>query len=112
VSLEFWLCVAITAISAYVGLGYSIAGLRGADPRSQAGFMYALARSAALAVAATIAPFTSSIGFVAAVAVVMVLVQGADAVVGLRIRDSLKTYGPAATAVANAVALVWMVTTH
>jgi len=112
VSFPFWLCAAITAISAYVSLGYSIAGLRSAGAEAKVGFMYALARSAALAVAATVAPFTSSIDFVAAVAVATVVVQGADAVVGLRIRDPLKTYGPAATAVANAAALVWLLTTR
>jgi hypothetical protein len=34
----------------------------------------------------------------------MVTVQGADAVVGVRIRERLKTYGPAATGAANAAA--------
>jgi len=112
VSIEFWICAAITAISAYVSLGYSIAGLRGAGDEAKVGFMYALARSTALAAGATIALFTSSIDFVAAVAVVMVIVQGADAVVGVRTHDRLKTYGPAATALANAAALVWLLSTR
>ncbi|ROS26284.1 hypothetical protein [Cellulomonas sp. PhB150] len=111
-SFQFWLCAVITAISAYVSLGYSIAALRGADAQAKVGSMYALARSVAVAAAATIAPFTSSVDFVAAVALVMVIVQGADAVVGARIHDRLKTYGPAATAVVNAAALVWLLATR
>jgi hypothetical protein len=112
VSFEFWLCGAITAISAYVSLGYSVVGLRDATAEAKVGYMYALARSGALAAAATVALVTSSIGFVAAVAVVMIVVQGADAIVGTRIHDRLKTYGPAATAAANAAALVWLLATR
>ena len=74
--------------------------------------MYALARSGAVAAVSTIAPFTSSVDFVAEMAVVMVIVQGADSVVGARIRDSLKTYGPAATAVVNAAVLAWLLATR
>ncbi|MGW8567530.1 hypothetical protein [Isoptericola sp. NPDC055881] len=104
----FWVCAAVTSVSAYVSLGYSVAGLRAAAGEARVGFMYALARSVALAVAATVAFFSGSVGFLVAVAVAMVVVQGADAVVGTRLHDRITTWGPAVTAVANAAALGWL----
>ena len=109
-TLQYWLCVAITAISAFVSLGFSIVGYRNSNSESRVGFMYALARSLALAVVAVVALFTTSVPFAACIAVAMVLVQAADAVVGWRTHDAMKTYGPAVTAIANAAALVWMLT--
>jgi len=41
----------------------------------------------------------------------MVLVQALDAGVGAATKDRLKTFGPAATAAANLVVLVWMLNT-
>lgn len=45
---------------------------------------------------------------VTAIAAAMVVVQAADAVVGVSIRDRVKTFGPAFTALAGLAALVWM----
>ncbi|PYI65979.1 hypothetical protein CVV68_16265 [Arthrobacter livingstonensis] len=73
--------------------------------------MYALARSLALVLVAIVGLLSSSIPFVAAAALAMILVQGLDAVIGARISDRLKTVGPALTAMVNAAALVWMLTT-
>ncbi|ACZ23627.1 hypothetical protein Sked_37440 [Sanguibacter keddieii DSM 10542] len=70
--------------------------------------MYALSRSVALVLVAVVAPVAGSVGFLAAVAVVMVVVQAGDSVVGAKVRDRFKTFGPAATAAANLAALVWM----
>lgn len=108
-SLSYWVCVAITVISAAVSFGYAVAAFRTAVPASKNASDYALARSTALLAVALAAFFVNSAGFAAAVAVAMVLVQAIDAGIGARIRDPLKTYGPALTAVANLAALVWMV---
>lgn len=104
----FWICCTITAVSAYVSLGYSIAGLAGADPAARTGSMYAFSRSLALAAVATVAPFTGEVAFVGAIAIAMIIVQTADAGIGGVIRDRLKTVGPAATAAANLGALIWL----
>jgi hypothetical protein len=42
------------------------------------------------------------------IALAMVIVQAVDAIIGVRIHDRLKTIGPAATSLANAVALIWL----
>lgn len=108
--LAFWVCAAITAVSAAVSLGYSVAGLVGADGAERTASRYACARSVALTVVAIATFPVGSIPFLVAVAVAMVIVQAADAVIGKLIGDRFKTIGPAATAAANLAALVWLLT--
>jgi hypothetical protein len=38
----------------------------------------------------------------------MIIVQAGDAAIGARIRDRMKTLGPAGTAVLNLAAIVWL----
>lgn len=109
--LALWACAAITAVSAVVSLGYSIAGLLAAGESDRTASRYALARSVALAVVAAAALVLGSVPFLVAVAAAMVLVQGADAVVGALVRDRLKTFGPAGTAMANLATLLWLCAT-
>jgi len=104
----FWVCAAITAISSFVSLGYSIAGLRAAAGQAVVPSRYAAARSLALAVVAVVALFAAAVPFVAAVAIAMIVVQAVDAVIGIPQRDTLKTWGPAITAIVNLAALIWM----
>lgn len=112
VPLAFWTCAAITAISAAVSFGYAAVGLRQSpDGAARTASQYAFARSAALLVAAVTAPFAGSTGFLAAVAIAMVIVQGADSLIGISIRDRVKTIGPAATAAANLGAVLWLLVT-
>lgn len=106
---SFWLCAVITLVSALTSLGFSIVAARISD--AGAGLLnarYAMSRSGALAVVAVVAIVNQSTLWLAAVAVAMVLIQAGDAVVGRLDRNLLKTIGPAATAVANAAALLWM----
>lgn len=107
-NLEYWVCTAITPISAAVSFGYAVGGLRASDQGSRTPSLYALSRSAALFAVAIAAPFTESVGFVAAAAVAMVIVQAGDAVIGWMIHDRFKTIGPATTATVNLAALVWL----
>jgi hypothetical protein len=107
-SAAFWVCAVVTVISAFVSLGYSITALTGSDPPARTSSMYASARSLALALTAVVALFVQSNTFLEAIALAMVLVQALDAIIGVRIHDRLKTIGPAATSLANAVALIWL----
>jgi hypothetical protein len=71
--------------------------------------LYACARSLALFVA-SIVPFVSgSVGWLLAVAWSMIIVQGLDAVVGMTIKDNVKTFGPAGTALLNLAAVIWLI---
>ncbi len=109
-SIDFWTCAAVTVISSLVSGGYAVAGLRSATAESRIPSMYALARSMTLALVAIIGLFSSSIAFVAAVALAMIVVQGLDAVIGAVISDRVKMLGPAITASTNAAVLIWMLT--
>jgi len=39
----------------------------------------------------------------------MIIVQACDAVIGGMIKDPMKTYGPAGTALLNLVAVIWLI---
>lgn len=82
--------------------------LHSATKDSKLPSMYALARSTAILVAAVIGLFSFSAAYVTAMALVMIIVQALDTVVGVRIHDRFKTVGPAITAAANAAALIWL----
>ncbi|MEJ3405745.1 hypothetical protein WDJ51_13475 [Rathayibacter sp. YIM 133350] len=107
-SVSFWVCAVVTLLSALVSGAYALAGARSASTDTRAPSLYALARSAALLVVAVVAVFTASVAFQSAVAIAMIIVQAGDAIIGGLIHDRVKTLGPAVVAVANALALVWM----
>lgn len=109
-SAAYWICAVVTVISALVSAGYAVAGLSSAPVDGRVASMYALARSAALVVVAVAGLFVASTGFVVAAAVAMIVVQGLDAVIGVRISNRIKTIGPALTALANLAALLWLLT--
>lgn len=67
-----------------------------------------MSRSIALAIVSVVAVAGQSVPWLAAVAVAMVLVQAGDALDGRTERHAVKTTGPAATALLNLAALVWM----
>ena len=105
----YWICAAITTVSALVSLGFAIASVRTATAGNVLESRYALSRSVALAVAAAIALFAESAGFVIAVAIAMTLVQAADSIIGVLAHDRMKTVGPAILAALTLAALVWFV---
>jgi hypothetical protein len=109
-SPAFWPCAVVTAVSAFVSLGFSVAALspsgksEGTEGTSA---MYAFSRSLALAATCAVVLVAQLDAWLAAAALTMVLVQAADAVIGGLRHDRLKTVGPALTAVVNLIALVW-----
>jgi hypothetical protein len=111
VTAAFVACGIVTAVSALVSLGFSIDAVVASRGDARTVALYALARSVALAAVAVFAPFTGALVFLAPVAIIMVIVQGADAVVGARGGGRAKTWGPAAVAAVNLAALVWLLST-
>lgn len=103
----YWVCAAVTAVSACVSLGYSTAALRSPAGVGRTNPRYAFVRSLALAVAVTVVLGTRSSSWLEAVALAMGLVQAGDAVIGVTIRDRVRTVGPALTAAVNLAALVY-----
>jgi hypothetical protein len=106
-SRRFWTCAIITAVSALVSAGFSIAGLF--EPSGSASIeRYAASRSVALLIALLCCIGVRSRMGIAALALVMSLVQGFDGLIGALAHDPAKTYGPFVFAVANLAALVWL----
>ncbi|MDB5178963.1 MAG: hypothetical protein JWN01_906 [Patescibacteria group bacterium] len=108
----FLLCAAITITSALVSLGFSIAAVRSAEGESRINALYATARSTALAAICLVPLFSSSYEWLVAVASCMILVQAIDAGIGVARKDKMKTFGPAATSLANLLALIWLISRH
>lgn len=105
----FFTCALVTAISAIVSLGFSVAAVRSETQNAQTMALYACVRSAALGIASIVSFWTGSSQWLLAVAVIMIIVQAGDALIGLRIKDHLKTFGPAATSIINLLALSWLI---
>lgn len=104
---RFWTCATITAVSALVSASFSVAGLFGPSG-SDIFERYAASRSIALLIAVLCCiGFRSRMG-IAALALVMTLVQGFDGLIGALAHDPAKTYGPFVFALANFAALVWL----
>src|SRR4051812_14006169 len=107
----FWVCAIITLASALTSLGFSVYALNSSTGAARNNSMYTTARSLALAIAAIIVLFDHSRGWLEAIATVMIVVQAADAYIGVAQKEANKVYGPAITALVNLIALVWFIGT-
>jgi hypothetical protein len=107
-TLPFVVCATVTSISAIVGLGFSIAAVLKADGEAKTIALYGCARSIALALVSPVPLFTGSTAWLLAVACSMTVVQACDAAIGVRIGDRMKTLGPAAIALLNLAATIWL----
>jgi hypothetical protein len=107
-TVPFILCALITAISAIISLGFSIAAAIAATDTARTMALYACARSTALVIASAVPFLTGSTEWLQAIAWSMIIVQASDAVIGTTIKDRMKTFGPAGTALLNLVAVIWL----
>jgi hypothetical protein len=87
--------------------GFSVVGLL-APSSSDSFARYAASRSIALLIAVLFCLGVRLREGIAALAVVMSLVQGFDGIIGILAHDPAKTYGPFVFALANFVGLVWL----
>src|SRR6185312_11161199 len=104
----FILCALVTAISAIISLGFSIAAALGATDTARTMALYACARSMALMIVSAVPFLSGSIEWLQAIAWSMTIVQASDAVIGTTLKDHMKTFGPAGTALLNLVAVIWL----
>ena len=74
-TMPFLVCAAITAVSAFVSLGFSIAAVPGASGETRTLALYACARSIALAIICVVPFVTGWILWLDAVAVGMIILQ-------------------------------------
>jgi hypothetical protein len=105
---SFWVCAAVTVLSAAISAGFSIVAVANGDERQRTASYYACARSLALLISSLAPLVTWSIPWLEAVACTMILIQACDAAIGALSRDRMKTYGPAGMAALNLAALIWL----
>jgi len=84
----------------------SVLKSRKADGAGLTNALYALSRSSALALGSLVPFFFYSRDYLFAMAAVMVIVQALDAVIGSKINNRFKTYGPLLTAIGNPGCLI------
>src|SRR5437016_7915547 len=101
----FWLWALVTIGSAFTGVGFSVAALSSSDD-AQVNAVYAASRSLSLALASVVVVLARSRAGLIAVAFVMAMVQGADAVIGAIRHQPLKTFGPAFLALVTVAVLI------
>jgi hypothetical protein len=101
----FWIGFVITAASAMTSLFFAVIAVLG-DGAGDQYALYALSRSVALAVAVLALGRSRSRPALILLALIMSLVQGLDALIGLTLGDVLKTLGPAVLAVATSASAV------
>ncbi len=99
-SRSYWTCGAVTAASAAVSAGFSVAAVLGGGPGDGTA-LYAASRSLSLVAVALALLVRRSAGGLIAVAATMCLVQAADAAIGLVRHDAGKTVGPLVLAAVN-----------
>ena len=107
----FWRCAAVTAISALVSAGFSLAAVFARTPYDTTA-LYAASRSVALPIAVAVAIFRRSPIGIASLALVMCLVQFFDGFIGIYAHDASKTYGPFFLALLTFITLARLVQTQ
>jgi hypothetical protein len=90
-----------------VSAGFSVVGLFGPS-RGDIFERYAASRSIALTIAVLCCIGFRSREAIAALALVMTLVQGFDGLIGVLAHDPAKTYGPFVFSIVNFAALIWL----
>jgi|ERR1700731_2090403 len=103
----FWICAAITTISAIVSASFAVAGLLGTGAHDSFA-LYAASRSLAIPLVVLIFLGFRSRGGIAAMALTMSLVQLFDWVIGVILHDASKTYGPLFLALIGLVSFVFL----
>jgi hypothetical protein len=101
----FLICAIVTAISAFISFGFSIAALW-STCEAYVNAMYFLSRSLPLAVVSIVPFFSDSRSWLFAIATAMTIVQAVDACAGFKQRDTRKTVGPIFIFLANLVVLI------
>jgi len=69
--------------------------------------MYTIARSLSLVIICLVPIFNHSASWLIAAALSMIIVQAADTIIGIKIKDTMKAIGPGIVCLLNLVVLLW-----
>ena len=107
-TVPFVVCALVTTISSIVSFGFSVAAVLSTVGEARTVALYVCVRSAALLLVSGASFLTGATPWLLATTSAMIMVQAGDAAIGARIRDRMKTLGPAGTAVLNLAAIIWL----
>lgn len=111
--LPFIVCAAVTIFSACMSYGFSqFAVMRAKSEEAKTASLYARGRSMALLIPSGIVLTNHSQIGLEYMAIAMSIAQIYDGIVGLEIKNTLKTVGPFGIAAVNLAAVAWMMGFH
>src|SRR5258705_8949799 len=105
-NVPFLVCAFITTVSAVISLGFSIASAFNTANEVRNTALYTCARSVALVIVSGVPFLTGSTQWLLAIACSMIIVQICDAAIGVVIKDRMKAFGPAGTALGERLLLL------
>src|SRR3982074_1979299 len=107
-NIPFLFCALITAVSAVISLGFSIAAVFNTTNEVRTMALYTCARSVALVIVSAVPFLTGSTPWLQAIACSLIIVQVRDAGKGVVIKDRMKSLVPAGTGRVNIAAVSWL----
>lgn len=102
----YYITAYTTLISAILGVCFSIGAVMEERGTSRTNVLYMSARSLALACAAAIPVFRNAPAILSVVTGIMLIVQTVDCIIGIVIKNKMRTVGPFIMAVCHAVCLL------
>lgn len=107
----FWACAGVTALSSLISAGFSLVALRD-SARDRVNAMYASSRSVALGIVGLLPLVLVSKEWLIPIATVMIVVQAFDAMIGIRIKETMKAVGPALLCTVNFALLMLLISAN
>ena len=92
--MEYWFTAYTTFISALLGVGFALAAVFRERGNGRANALYLLARGLALTFLAAIPLRAAAPGLLLTVTAAMMMLQLADALIGISLKSRLRTFGP------------------
>lgn len=104
--MKYYLCAYITLISSILGIGFSIGAIAKETGKNKENALYMLARSIALMVIAVIPVCMEVKNILILITAAMLIVQIIDGLIGIYIKDKMRTGGPFVMALFHAISLL------
>lgn len=108
--MEYYVIALITWISSILGLLFAAHAVKQEKTVQKTNALYTLARCIALVFLSTLLIFIQSTLLLTAVTAAMLIVQLVDSIIGIYIRNRMRTLGPLAMAVFHSISLYMIYT--
>lgn len=102
----YYLTACITSLSAFLGLAFSIYAIKNSDNQEKTNALYMFARSMAILFISVIPFFQRSDVLLRIITSSMLIIQVIDCIVGIYIKNRMRTVGPSIMAVLHAICLL------